>query len=223
VTSTSFAPLDWFQLAEQPRPQPGRVDASAVDRAAARLAAYQPGFFARLFRLERRQRARLARALAAAKANAVIARRRAALLHGEALADWHALRQLAHAVLAGNRDAYRMVVGESDCLHALASVSSAVVVHFTSKDIGHLRIRCNAEHPDPDLLRRCAVHAARHILAVLPVRGVFVRAVVSNAENHDDLVLSGYCPRPLDRAHRQALYDIERDDGSAAPDDTLLN
>lgn len=192
---------DWREVVGRPPPQPPR--ASNAGELAARCAAdsYSPGFFERLFGGAKRRKAALEREIAEACQRDA---QRNALARSEFTRDlelhrW--LQQVAPAVLAGDLDAYGVVMEHLSPFDELVDAGMQVQVEALRRDVVVLRCVVSDQTIVPaeekrlsasgklstralaagkywavyqDYVCGCALRAARETYALLPVPRVVV-------------------------------------------------
>ncbi|MNJ08900.1 hypothetical protein D3C77_30310 [compost metagenome] len=197
-------PVKWKRLLSKPEPRQPQ-NSGALEQAATHISeTYRPNFWARLFKLEARQRETLVSKIAAAKLEDE--RQHQAQLDewNVAHSEWAEERDIAIRILNGERQAkldaieafesfaeishlgsaIQMVVHESGVMEAKLAIHGSHVIPTESKSLlksGKLSTkamptgRFNELHQD--YVCSCALRVARELLAILPDDLVIVTAL----------------------------------------------
>lgn len=195
------APVDWVSTAHAPAPSTPVYSNANETAATAQLASYKPGFFARLFGMEAKQRARLEASIEEGRTLDHQGFRAREEQYKNAYEAWAWHQQLAAAVLSGNLQAYETAIsyfepleeleeqgcqiqlGTSDpwfiTVELLAKDESIVPVEEKSLSAsGKLSTKKMAAGKQREIYQDyvcgSALRCAREMLALLPVQFVLV-------------------------------------------------
>jgi hypothetical protein len=193
---------DWKLLAEAPAPSPPSPRCDEEDSARRALEAYQPGFFERLFRTDRKRRAALEAKVVEARQKDLHAHDIATEQFRASYEFWQKQRTLAGRVLNRDTSAYRDALDHAEPFDELESFKTKVSISDLQGDAAALSCEITDSEVIPseevkltaggklstkamaagrywllyqDYVCSCAIRAARETLAVLPV----ARAVVN--------------------------------------------
>lgn len=197
---------DWRGIAEAPPPPEPRPRRARAAEAEAALEAFQPGLLDRfLGRVERRQEELRAAITRAAEQDSE-EYRRALRNHEKQRADWAESQQLAHAILAGNAEAWLTALEQSGVFDEIDALGSGIVfgvhecgppeaeIHVNTDEVipgdertllqsGRLSVKTMPAGKFNELYQDyvcgCVLRIAREVFALLPLEGVIVTAVAN--------------------------------------------
>ncbi|RHW42038.1 DUF4236 domain-containing protein [Neobacillus notoginsengisoli] len=200
--------IEWLEVASTSIPFDSTLPGPLQTEAAARLSAYKPGFFERLFGWDKKRRAELVAAVEAAKNE-----------DRETVDRWKRMTSIAKRILQGDIDAYFEVVDEFGPLDDLVEFGSGFEFGTDRPDEMHISFDVHATEVIPekvltltktgklseknmtktmyydliqDYVCSCALRIARDMFALLPVKNVYVHAYDENlnhATGHMEKVL----------------------------------
>ena len=195
---------DWRRIADAPpppEPLPARMRAAEAEAA---LEAFRPGLLDRLLgRVDRKQEELRAAIVRAAEQDTED--HRAALKEYEKQrAEWAESQQLAHAILAGEAEAWLAALEQSGVFEEIDALGSRIVFGFHESGPPEAEIHVNTDEVIPreertllqsgrlsvkkmpggrfnelyqDYVCGCVLRIAREVFALLPLDGVIVTAV----------------------------------------------
>lgn len=200
--------IDWLEVASRQLGFAIKTPGPKEKAAQARLSAYQPGFFERLFRRDEKKRREL-------EANVELAKKE----DMEAYREWKHMTTIANRINQGDIDAYFEVIEEFSPLDDLVEFGSGFEFAADNPDEVHVSVDINALTviPDKELsltktgklsekvmtktkyydlaqdyVCSCALRIARDMFALLPVKFVFVHAYeqqLNPATGHEEKIL----------------------------------
>lgn len=140
---------DWAQLLLTTAPkEPQRLNTDET-AARAKLDAYEPGFFDRLFRREKHKRQKLEGNIAAGR-DSDLANYNAALRKFEAAhKDWAEMNDLSARIIAGDVKAYRDAAEELSPFRELSDLGSRITLIFTNAKSAEATLFVNSDSVVP--------------------------------------------------------------------------
>lgn len=198
-------PVEWVVRARSVAPVAPTFSNANQTAAEATLAAYRPGFFARVFSLEAKQKARLTTAISEARELDHSTHARLEREHKVAFEEWSWHHQLAAGVVAGDLAAYEAAVSyfepleelqEHGCqIQIVTSDSWYVTVDLLARDesivpgqeksllaSGKLSVKkmpaAKQRELYQDYVCGCAIRCGRELLSLLPVDFVLVHVSI---------------------------------------------
>jgi hypothetical protein len=197
---------NWQRIAEAPpppEPLPTRTHAAEAEAA---LQAFRPGLLDRLLGRVERKLLELRAAIPRAAAQDSTEHRKALGEHQKQRAEWTESQQLAHAMLAGNADAWLTALEQSGVFEEIDALGSRIVFGIHESGPPEAEIHVNTDEVIPreerallqsgrlsvkrmpagrfnelyqDYVCGCVLRIAREVFALLPLQGVIVTAVAN--------------------------------------------